>query len=456
MLTALHLWDMANLNIGVVARSLTLAAAASVGMGSTLAAQRPQAESRRSMSSPSAGDGGEVLTAVARVRVPSKAFNATREAYIWVPAGEVVTATRYPVLVFPDAEEKGQFRAALANIQFLIDRQLVPPLIVVGVPYFANRRHELTPAATGSTKELFPAAGGADDNLRFIAEELLPWVDAHYPTVPTRLLAGHSLGGLFAVYAMMARPELFRAVISMSAPMWWNDGATSEAIARSIAGDTVRRRTLFLTSGGIESQMDTSVTRFATRITALVASVHNGKLVFERARYPHDAHDMTPLPSLVDGLRMIFQPMVVPLDSVAEAIPDRPPLDSAHIADIVQTLESRFAAAAADLGVPAVFPEAPLNALGVYAIRANHLALGVKLLRENRDRYPHSSNAHESLAEAFAAAGDTAASVAEFRTAIAIAADTLRTTTSIISRTRERGITAAAKAQLQSMHRPAP
>ena len=137
----------------------------------------------------------EALLTVTRVWVPSKAFNTTRDAFIWMPDAESATAARYPVLIFPDAEETGQFRAALANVQFLIDRRLIPPMIVVGVPFLKNRTHELSPRATGSTAKNYPNAGGADQTLQFMIDELLPWVDAHYPTLPVRLFAAEAFIG---------------------------------------------------------------------------------------------------------------------------------------------------------------------------------------------------------------------------------------------------------------------
>ena len=398
----------------------------------------------------------DVLTAVAVVTIPSAVFHNNREAYVWLPSGESVSAERYPVLIFPDAEEKGQFRAALANVQFLIDRQLIPPMMVVGVPYFANRRHELTPVATGATAQTYPAAGGADDNLRFIGEELLPWIDARYPTVQTRILVGHSLGGLFALYSMVAKPDLFRVVVALSPPLTWNDGSLSADVASRLATDKSRRRTLFLASGGLEPSIDVPVTDFATRLTRLLDSLKTKNLSFERQRYPGDVHEMTPLPGLVDGLRMAFEPLVVPFDSVAHVLSQRQRPDSAEILGAAVALESRYDAAAAILGVPGRFPEAPLDALGSYALSSKFAGLAVTLLRENRDRYPASSNAHESFGEALAAVGDSTSAEHELRTAIAIAHDTLRTTRSIISRTRARGVTAAATAQLRVMHRRAP
>src|SRR5580658_5785725 len=194
----------------------------------------------------------EALLTVNHVRVPSKAFNTARDIFIWQPDAESPTAAKYPVLVFPDAEEYGQFRAALANVQFLIDRRLIPPMIVAGVPFVKDRRHELSPPATGSTATYYPKAGGAGQTLQFMIDELLPWIDAHYPTLPVRLFAGHSLGGNLALYAMETRPEAFRVVIAMSPAMYWNDGAFGNEVAQRLAADTVRPRTLFLMSGGQE------------------------------------------------------------------------------------------------------------------------------------------------------------------------------------------------------------
>jgi hypothetical protein len=299
----------------------------------------------------------EALLTVNHVKVPSKAFNTARDIYIWQPDAESPTAAKYPVLVFPDAEETGQFRAALANVQFLIDRQLIPPMIVVGVPYLANRTHELSPKATGTTAKNYPNAGGADQTLQFIVDELLPWVDARYPTMPVRILAGHSLGGLLALYAMDTRPDAFRIVIAISPGIFWNDGALGNEIALRLATDTVRPRTLFVTSGGQEAFIDVPTTAFAARMTALLDSVKtNHQLRYERRQYPRDAHSMTPLPSLVDGLRMAFEPMLVPADSVVTEFSKRNVQDSAEIKSAVDRLESRYAAGSAFLGIPGVFP----------------------------------------------------------------------------------------------------
>jgi predicted alpha/beta superfamily hydrolase len=356
------------------------------------------------------------------------------------------------VLIFPDAEETGQFRAALANVQFLIDRRLIPPMIVVGVPFLKNRSHELSPRATGSTAKNYPNAGGADQTLQFMIDELLPWVDAHYPTLPVRLFAGHSLGGLLALYAMDTRPDVFRVVIAMSPAVYWNDGAFADEVALRLATDTTRPRTLFLMSGGQEPFIDKPTTAFAARLTALLDSTKTSRLAFERREYPEDVHQMTPLPGLVDGLRMAFRPMLVRADSVVTHFSERHTTDSAEIASAVHALESRYSAGTSSLGIPALFPEDALDLLGSYALQAKQANLAVTLFRENRDRYPKSSNAHESLGEALVAANDTARAVDEFRASIALAREEAKSA-SVIVRGQARAVSAQARSQLLALHR---
>jgi uncharacterized protein len=394
----------------------------------------------------------EALLTVARVHVPSKAFATTRDVYIWVPNTESPTADRYPVLVFPDAEEYGQFRAALANVQFLIDRRLIPPMIVAGVPFVKDRRHELSPPATGTTAKYYPLAGGAGQTLQFMIDELLPWIDAHYPTLPVRLFAGHSLGGNLALYAMETRPEAFRIVIAMSPAMYWNDGQFGNEVAQQLATDTAHPRTLFLMSGSEEPSIDQPVTAFAAHLTALLDSTKGNRLTFERRRYPGDVHEMTPLPGLVDGLRMAFRPMLVPADSVVTRFSERNTTDSAEIAAAASALESRYAAATSSLGLPGLFPEVALDLLGSYALQAKQANLAVTLLRENRDRYPKSSNTHESLGEALLAAGDTTRAVEEFRSSISLAQSESKSV-SVLVRAQARDVTAQARSQLQALHR---
>ena len=47
--------------------------------------------------------------------------------------------------------------------------------------------------------------------MQYIEHELIPNIDNRYKTNGFNILAGHSLGGLFTLHAMQAKPDLFDA-----------------------------------------------------------------------------------------------------------------------------------------------------------------------------------------------------------------------------------------------------
>lgn len=70
-------------------------------------------------------------------------------------------------------------------------------------------------------KNTEPCTGGADDYLRLLTEEIIPTAEREIPGVPRwRGIAGYSLAGLFALYAIY-QTDLFSCVGSMSGSLWF-------------------------------------------------------------------------------------------------------------------------------------------------------------------------------------------------------------------------------------------
>ena len=70
-------------------------------------------------------------------------------------------------------------------------------------------------------KNAAPCTGGADDYLRLLTETILPMAEKRLSGVPCwRGLAGYSLAGLFALYAMY-RTDAFSRFASMSGSLWF-------------------------------------------------------------------------------------------------------------------------------------------------------------------------------------------------------------------------------------------
>ncbi|MDE6592546.1 MAG: alpha/beta hydrolase [Oscillospiraceae bacterium] len=65
-----------------------------------------------------------------------------------------------------------------------------------------------------------PCTGGADEYLKALTSEIVPQTEALLKSVSWRGLAGYSLAGLFAVYAVY-RTDIFSKIGSISGSLWF-------------------------------------------------------------------------------------------------------------------------------------------------------------------------------------------------------------------------------------------
>ena len=340
----------------------------------------------------------------------SAKLDEQRAIYVATPAGYRAGTTRYPVLVLLDANDAPQFAAALANVSFLTNRGALPGLIVVGIPNGKDRTHDLTPPATGAGMKLFATAGGAARFADFITDEVLPMVRAKYRALPTTVLAGHSFGGLFALHIAATRPGAFTGIVAMSPSLWWNDSTVVPAYAEGIARASAPAR-IFATSGGLEPPIDVTTKRFASRLD----SVKPSTLAFAYRYYPDDTHGLTPAPSLMDGLRFVFEPVTLTRSPMMTLLPGT---DSATVVTAVVATEERYARGARSLGLPDRLPESVMNSFGYTVLRGLGMpGVAAWIFARNASNYPDSPNVHDSWGDALLAKGDTAAARSQFRQA---------------------------------------
>src|SRR6266852_1196842 len=167
-----------------------------------------------------------------RFTLQSKILNEPRPYWIYLPASyhqKVYAPKKYPVLYLLDGN--AHFQSASGVVQFMsesINANIqIPELIIVAIPNI-RRTHDLTPTHStkgygGKEEPNFSSSGGGESFLRFIAEELIPHIEAEYRTQPYRVLVGHSFGGLFAMTARLHRPPIFQAHLAIDPSLWWDD-----------------------------------------------------------------------------------------------------------------------------------------------------------------------------------------------------------------------------------------
>lgn len=243
--------------------------------------------------------------------LPRTAAGRHYQLHIGLPESYAKEPTkRYPVVFVTDAYwDFGKITAIAGTLVF--DR-VVPEFITVGLGYVGEnlnygdmRRWELSPVPFGEGGE--KASGHAADFLRTIETEIIPFVEREYRVDSShRILAGASLGGLFTLYAMYTKPELFQAYIAATpAVLLGNDWLLGyeETFAKSGKPLNVR---LYASAGGNEAPgFIGSILRFNRRI----ASRKHAGLAYEFRIIDGERHAGMQLESYVRGLRFAFAPL---------------------------------------------------------------------------------------------------------------------------------------------------
>jgi predicted alpha/beta superfamily hydrolase len=238
-----------------------------------------------------------------KFQIESKVLAETRTYIIHTPASYKSGKDAYPVLVLQDAE--AHFAHTTSAVDLLSGSGRIPRMIVVGINN-TDRTRDMTPSKPTTGWGGTPwtgSAGGADKFMSFIADELLPMVDRNYRTRPYRVLIGHSLGGLFAVYALMNRPEVFNGYLAISPALWWDDQALVKASQPFFAAHKDLRADLYMTMGD-EGQ---AMLGGAWKLSAVLEESRLADLRWQFKRSPEEDHGTIPYLSTYEGLQAIFK-----------------------------------------------------------------------------------------------------------------------------------------------------
>lgn len=178
----------------------------------------------------------------------------------------------YPVLYHLDGNSV--FASVVEALRIQGPRGLatgVAPGVVVGIgsavpgPFDRLRRTldytpPADPAALGGRPDggAWSETGGADAFLEVLETQVKPLVARLAPIDPARQgLLGHSLGGLFALHALLTRPGAFDRIVAVSPSLWWNGGSLLRDVEAQRAAPPARRPRVMIAVGGEEEPPET-------------------------------------------------------------------------------------------------------------------------------------------------------------------------------------------------------
>lgn len=141
-----------------------------------------------------------------------------------LPEGDVPWTGGFPVIYLLDGNAYFPAFHAAKRAQ---DRWRGSIVVAIGYPSdtpldFNRRAFDLSPPQPPERND--PPQGGQDLFLDFIAQRLMPKVNERFKVDQDQVsLVGHSFGGMFGIYALFTRPQLFQHVVAISPSLWWRD-----------------------------------------------------------------------------------------------------------------------------------------------------------------------------------------------------------------------------------------
>ena len=328
--------------------------------------------------------------AIKTMTLKSTVLGEDRVVLIRTPAGYETNKLTYPVLYMTDGDAHMGHTAS--TIEFLTDNGRMPELIVVGVTNTDRTRDLSTVKSTAKNAagELqAPTSGGADKFLKFFETELIPQIEKDYRVAPYRILAGHSLGGLFAVNAMISKPGLFNSYVAVSPSLQWENGEIFKRIEDFLKNQKEMRVSLYTSLGNEPGPIGESFDRFRE----LLGKTSIKGFEWQAERMDDEDHGSVVLRSHYFGLRKVYDGWQGPRDARG-AVSGGLPGAEAHY----KKLSEKF-------GYSIPVPENLINQMGYQFLFDGKPDEAIAVFKANVERYPASANVYDSLAEAYERGG---------------------------------------------------
>lgn len=340
---------------------------------------------------------GEDIVIATSIPFNSKILNRDVTVQIHLPNGYNAGDSTYPVLY----DLNGVFRISYScgTVELLSLSADIPDMIVVGVPPLDNGYVPTPYENRGENPET------ADLSIKFLKEELIPFVEKHYRTNKFRILYGHSVGGLFTMYTLFNNSDVFTAYIAGSPWFQTNDQYWLKHIDQMTKNRNLSDKFLFMTVGKEEDPLTIDT------YTELEKWMNNQ--TFEgltwKSAWEEGDHGSMVGRNIYDGLIFIFKGWKISNTLLINA--DVEAIDTQLKTNLAKWKKH-------GMEMSAIMPEQRLNFFGYVLIRRGEQEKAIKLFQYIVKLYPKSFNAHDSLAEGYVTMGDRAKAIEHYKLAV--------------------------------------
>jgi len=248
------------------------------------------------------GAEAQLLTAK-QESIYSNVLKQNRPVEIYLPKEfEKDAAQRYETLYVLDGDWNAKIVVDI--VSFMRQVGFIPPVIVVSVPNVIDeqgntRDRDFTPTAVADRQR----SGGAADFLSFLKTELVPYIDQHYPTNQVHLVHGHSLGGMFLMYALLNEPALFDGYVILDPAMWWDKHALDAVIDQKLADVPTKGKAIYIAARSRHAFEGMGM----STVEPIFQHRASRDLHWQITAYPDESHDSLKLKGTYDALKFAYQ-----------------------------------------------------------------------------------------------------------------------------------------------------
>lgn len=341
--------------------------------------------------------------------IHSKVLKEERRYWVYLPhsydAGNKKKG--YPVLYLLDGD--AHFQSASGVVQFMSSgingNCQIPEMIVVAIPN-TDRTRDLTPThsnlgISGNEEAFLKSSGGGDAFLKFLRDELFPQIDSKFHTISSRILVGHSFGGLLAIHALLVEPEMFHGYIAIDPSLWWDNELLTQHAEKKIGTIRQLRKSLYISSANTPKILNSNPTKMRKTIRKFVntldaARTKNFRLGFQY--FDAEDHGSVPLLSLYHGLLFLFEAFK---QAGVESLP---------------AMETRLRRLSKRWGGNVGPGEGYVNNMGYMMLyRVKDMKKAIAFFEYNISNFPNSANAFDSLGEAYMIKGEKTQAIKNYK-----------------------------------------
>jgi predicted alpha/beta superfamily hydrolase len=339
------------------------------------------------------------ITIGSRRVVKSQVLKEDRTVYVYLPESyaEGRGYRKYPALYVRDG---GKFFQSFAGaVQHLAADATphVPEMIVVAIVETDRVRDSSSTRSlqgfTGKTDEGFSTSGGGENFLRFLEQELVPYIDKEFSTSSYRIYCGYSFTGLSVVDAFLDEDTAFDAFLMVDPSWWWDDYAMEKRASAALPGRKFDRTQLFMAATS-ESYPEKYFIK-ARDISSLADILRRANpvgLEWQFERYADESHHSMALRALYDGLTYFFRGY-------------KPSLHELYVEP--EKLAARYQALSTRLGERVALTEGLLMFFGEQFLSSfNEPDQAIRYFQMAADAYPESWAPWNGLGDANIAKGD--------------------------------------------------